>query len=81
MSTITIPLTEWNKLRRDIDAIKKALLPREHSNAGWVRMGVIVKETGLTKEIIRGMRKTHTDMVKCVNKRYLYNLEAFKQTA
>lgn len=79
--TLTIPLSEWNKLNKRLERIEKALIPREPSNEGFVRLGKVMQETGLSREVIRGMRKTHADMVKEVNNRYLYNLEAFKKTA
>lgn len=78
-ATLTIPASQWRKVIKHIEATPT---DAPQSTAGWVKLGKILEECPtLTEGGIRGMRKTHKDLVKEVNKRCLYYLPGFLKCA
>lgn len=81
MSTgvVQIPISEWRKLNRKVDQLCKAMLKEEEgSTKGWVRVGELMKRTGLSRAAVR-YRKNSTNSKKTASGHYIYDVNAFKQ--
>jgi hypothetical protein len=72
---ITLPMSEWNSMRRDMKAIKEALAIKGPEKIVWVKRSTLIAK-GLTYGEIR-YKRNEGNSRKTSNGRYEYDLNAF----